>query len=88
VSGLARVSEVAQVAQIVPSGSIRVDGLTERGEYTDSRIPHNWIVDITEPASILACHLAGEFGYVDDGEITGDFTTNGPFTVVNLSNLP
>jgi len=73
--GLLQASDVSLVLEIVSPGSVRTDRLTKRGEYSDARIPHYWIVDITQPVSILACHLAGEFGYVDSGEITDTFTT-------------
>ena len=39
----------------------------KRDEYADAGIPHYWIVDLDEPVSLIACHLAGEFGYVDGG---------------------
>jgi hypothetical protein len=70
---------VSLVIEIVSPGSVRTDRLTKCGEYADARIPHYWIVDITRPVSILVCHLAGEFGYVDSGEITGAFTAREPF---------
>ena len=31
--------------------------------------------------SLIACHLAGELGYVDGGASTGVFTTTEPFPV-------
>ena len=31
--------------------------------------------------SLLACHLAGEFGYMDSGPITGVFGAAEPFPV-------
>jgi Uma2 family endonuclease len=86
--GLVRASDVVLVVEIVSPGSIRTDRLTKRSEYADALIPHYWIVDITKPVSMLACHLAGEFGYVDDGEITGVFATNEPFPLeLNLNGL-
>ncbi|HEX4248929.1 MAG TPA: Uma2 family endonuclease [Pseudonocardia sp.] len=77
--GLLQASDVSVVVEIVSPGSVRTDRLTKRGEYADAGIPHYWIVDITEPVSILACYLAGEFGYVDSGEITDTFSTREPF---------
>ena len=38
-------------------------------------------MDITEPVSLLACHLPGEFGYADGGAVTGRFTATEPFAV-------
>jgi Uma2 family endonuclease len=86
--GLLRASDVSLVVEIVSPGSVRTGRLTKRGEYADARIPHYWIVDITRPVSILACHLAGEFGYVDSGEITGSFTTREPIPLeLDLDSL-
>jgi hypothetical protein len=55
--------------------------VAKRDEYADAGIPHYWIVDPTEPVSLPACHLAGEFGYADDGSVTGRFTATEPFPV-------
>jgi Uma2 family endonuclease len=76
--GLLRASEVLIVIEIVSPGSRRTDRVTKRGDYADAGIPHYWIVDIEAPVSLLACHLAGEFGYADSGEVTGKFTTTEP----------
>jgi hypothetical protein len=37
--------------------------------------------DLDDPVSLLACHLAGEFGYVDGGATTGVLRTTEPFPV-------
>jgi hypothetical protein len=45
-------------------------------------------VDPAEPVSLLACHQAGEFGYADDGVVTGTFTATEPFPVeIDLAAL-
>jgi hypothetical protein len=60
----------------------------KRSEYADAGIPHHWIVDPAEPVSLLACHQAGEFGYADDGVVTGTFTATEPFPVeIDLHSL-
>ncbi|MBY8848142.1 Uma2 family endonuclease [Saccharothrix longispora] len=79
--GLMRASEVSVVIEIVSPGSKRMDRIVKRGEYADAGIPHYWIVDLAEPVSLVACHLAGEFGYQDPGDVTGVFTTDVPFPV-------
>jgi Uma2 family endonuclease len=62
--------------------------LTKRGEYADAGIPYYWIVDLSDPVSILACHLAGEFGYADNGESVGIFQATVPFPLgLDLSRL-
>lgn len=76
--GLLRASEVLVVVEIVSPGSRRTDRVIKRGDYADAEIPHYWIIDIEPPVSLLACHLAGEFGYADSGEVTGKFTTTEP----------
>lgn len=79
--GLIRAAEVALAIEILSPGSGRTDNVVKRFEYAEAGIPHYWILDITEPVSLLACHLAGEFGYVDDGPTTGRFTATAPFPV-------
>jgi Uma2 family endonuclease len=69
------------VVEFVFPGSRRTDHVTKRGEYADAGIPHYWIVDLTDPISLLACHLAGEFGYADDGGATHTFRASTPFPV-------
>lgn len=86
--GLLKASDVLLVVEIVSPGSTRTDNVDKRGEYADAEIPHYWIVDITEPVSLVACHLAGEFGYQDGGAVTGEFATQDPFAVrLNLDAL-
>jgi Uma2 family endonuclease len=86
--GVIRASDVLLVVEIVSPGSRRTDHVIKRGEYADAGIPHYWIVDLAEPVSLLACHLAGEFGYADGAAVTGTFTTATPFAVeIDLSAL-
>lgn len=77
--GVIRASEVLLVVEILSPGSVRTDQIVKRGEYADSGVPHYWIIDISGPVSLLACHLAGEFGYADSGVVAGTFTTTEPF---------
>lgn len=77
--GAIRASEVLVAVELVSPSSARTDNVAKRSEYADAGIPHYWIIDLTEPVSLLACHLAGEFGYVDGGAFTGLFTTTEPF---------
>jgi Uma2 family endonuclease len=77
--GLIRASEVLVVVEFVSPGSKRTDHVAKRGEYADAGIPHYWIVDIDPPVSLVACHLAGEFGYADAGTVTGTFSSTEPF---------
>ena len=76
--GLLRAADISVVIEIVSPGSRRLDHVTKRHEYADAAIPHYWIVDLDEPVSLLAHHLAGGFGYADSGTVTGTFTTTTP----------
>ncbi|MGQ0574079.1 MAG: Uma2 family endonuclease [Pseudonocardia sp.] len=77
--GVLRASEVVVAVEVVSPGSKHTDRVAKRHEYSDAGIPHYWIVDLERPVSLLSCHLAGEFGYADDGEFTGTFATTEPF---------
>ncbi|MCI2419438.1 Uma2 family endonuclease [Saccharopolyspora sp. K220] len=86
--GLLRASEVALVIEVVSPGSRRTDHAIKRTEYADAGIPHYWIVDLDEPVSLLACHLAEPFGYQDPGDITREFVAEVPFPVrIRLDEL-
>lgn len=86
--GLLRASEVRVAVEVASPGSKRIDNVVKRAEYADAGIPHYWIVDIDPPVSLHACHLTDEFGYVDDGTVTGTFTTDEPFPVhIDLDQL-
>jgi Uma2 family endonuclease len=71
-----RADEVAVVIEIVSPGSRRTDYRVKHDEYADAGIPHYWIVDITEPVSLVACR-----GYQDAAAVTGTFATDVPFPV-------
>lgn len=86
--GMLRASEAIVVVEIVSPGSKRMDRVVKRAEYADAGIPNYWIVDLAEPVSLVACHLAGDFGYQDPGDVTGTFTTEVPFPLtVDLDRL-
>jgi hypothetical protein len=76
-----RASEVHVIVEVLSPGSKRTDNVLKRSEYADAGIRHYWIVDIEPPISLLACHLAGEFGYADSGTATGSFSATAPFPV-------
>lgn len=86
--GVFRASEAVLAVEVVSPGSRRMDNVMKRAEYADAGIPHYWIVDLDEPVSLLACHLAGEFGYADGGAVTGTFRAAEPFPVeIDLERL-
>lgn len=76
---LIRAADVLIVVEIVSPSSHRMDTVVKHGEYADAGIPHYWIVDLDEPLSLVACHLAGEFGYQDAPAATRKFVTREPF---------
>lgn len=79
--GLLRAAGTVLVVEIVSPGSRRTDNLVKRGEYADAGIPHYWIIEAEQPISLVACHLAGTFGYQDGGSVTGIFAAGAPFAV-------
>ncbi|HEY4007346.1 MAG TPA: Uma2 family endonuclease [Pseudonocardia sp.] len=86
--GTLHTSDVVLVVEILSPSSRKMDRVVKRDEYADARIPHYWIVDLDDPVSILACHLAGDFGYADSGEFTGTFRATEPFEFeLELSRL-
>ncbi len=86
--GVLRASDVVLVAEVVSPSSVRTDHVVKRGEYADAGIPHYWIIDLDDPVSLIACHLADDFGYRDGGAVTGSFTATAPFAVeIDLDSL-
>lgn len=79
--GLLRAATTILVVEIVSPGSRRTDNLVKRGEYADAGIPFYWIIDAEAPISLVACHLAGTFGYQDGSSVTGVFEAVEPFPV-------
>ena len=79
--GVFRAVEVVLAVEFVSPGSRRMDHVMKRAEYADAGIPYYWIVDLDDPVSLLACHLAAAFGYVDGGPVSGVFRTTEPFPV-------
>jgi Uma2 family endonuclease len=85
---LIRSADVLIVVEIVSPSSHRMDTVVKHGEYADAAIPHYWIVDLDDPISLVACHLAGEFGYQDAPAATRTFATKEPFPLeVDLGRL-
>ncbi|AEF38582.1 Uma2 family endonuclease [Hoyosella subflava] len=74
-------AEVVIAIEIVSPGSKRTDTVTKRSEYAEAGSPHYWIVNLDEPATLTALHLAGDFGYQEAPAVSGDFTTAEPFAL-------
>lgn len=77
--GAFRASDVEVAMEIVSPSSRRTDRLVKRDEYADAGIPHYWILDLTEPVSLLVMHRAGAMGYAVSGEFTGRVAVTEPF---------
>jgi Uma2 family endonuclease len=76
---LLRASEVVLAIEILSVGSQRTDRSIKHAEYADAGIPHYWLIDIDSRPALTACHLAGEFGYVDAAPVSGIFIADEPF---------
>jgi Uma2 family endonuclease len=74
--GILRATDVVLAVEILSPGTART---LKRAEYADAGIPHYWLVDISDRPSLVACQLAGEFGYADGSPATGVFETDAPF---------
>jgi Uma2 family endonuclease len=86
--GVARASELLVVVEIISPGSEHTDRVIKFGEYARAGIPYYWIIDTTEPVSMLICHQAGPFGYRDSGDTTDKYEINEPFhAVIDLNEL-
>jgi Uma2 family endonuclease len=80
--------EVLLAVEIISPSSRRTDSLIKRAEYADAGIGHYWMVDLDDGPSLTACHLGGEFGYVDAAPVKGVFETDTPFPArVDLAAL-
>lgn len=79
--GLLRARSVAVVLEVISPGSRRTDLVIKRSEYADAGIPTYWIVDFDPVTSMIACHLVGGFGYVDEPAVTGRVQLTNPFPV-------
>jgi Uma2 family endonuclease len=80
--------EALLAVEIVSPGSQRTDTLVKPVEYANAGIPHYWVIDLDDPLSLAAHHLAGDFGYQEAPAVTGMFETSAPFSLrVNLAAL-
>jgi Uma2 family endonuclease len=89
--GLFHASEVTLAVETISPGTRRVDTRVKHAEYADAGIPHYWVVDLGEPGdriTLTAHHLAGAFGYMTAGPVSGVFATTEPFPVrIDLGTL-
>lgn len=80
--------QVLVAVEIISPGSRRTDTRTKPYEYAEAGIPYYWVVDLDEPLSLAAYHLAGEFGCQEAPAVTGMFETSEPFPLrIDLTEL-
>ena len=77
--GLLRAADVVLAVEIHSTTTRRTDTRVKHAEYADAGIGHYWMVDLLDGPSLTACHLDGEFGYIDARPVRGEFTTDDPF---------
>lgn len=81
--------EVLVAIEIISPGSRRIDTKVKPDEYAEAGIPYYWVIDLDEPLSLAAYHLAGVFGYQEAPAVTRVFQTNEPFPLrIDLTELP
>jgi Uma2 family endonuclease len=80
--------EALLAVEIISPGSQRTDTLVKPVEYAKAGIPYYWLIDLNDPLSLAAHHLAGDFGYQEAPAATGRFTTSEPFSLqVDVATL-
>jgi Uma2 family endonuclease len=80
-------SEVLLAVEIISPGTRRTDRFLKVVEYAAAGIPHYWVIDLTEPASITTCTLAGAEYEVTE-KATGPVMLSEPATIaVDVSRL-
>lgn len=81
------VGEVLLAVEIISPGTRRTDRVLKAVEYAAAGIPHYWVIDLTEPASITTCTLVGTEYEVTE-KATGPITLTEPATIaVDVSRL-
>jgi len=71
--------QVQLAVEIISPGSRDTDTLVKPVEYANCDIPYYWVIDLDPPVSLVAYHLAGDFGYQEAPAVTGKFSTIEPF---------
>lgn len=77
--GFLRAAQCVLAVEVHSTSTRRTDQKVKRAEYADAGIGHYWMVDLLGGPCLTACHSGGPFGYVDEGPVTGAFTTQHPF---------
>ncbi|MBC8090457.1 MAG: Uma2 family endonuclease [Pseudonocardia sp.] len=79
--GLLRAEDTVLAVEIHSDSTKRTDTAIKHSEYADAGIGHCWMIDPADGPSLTACHLAGEFGYINASPVRGEITLPAPFPV-------
>lgn len=79
--GLLRADDTVLAVEIHSDSTKRTDTVIKHAEYADAGIGHYWMIDLLDGPSLVACHLAGEFGYVAGSPVRGEVSLSAPFPV-------
>lgn len=73
--------------EIISPGARRTDRILKAVEYATAGIPYYWVIDLTEPASLVTFTLVGSEYEVTE-KATGPITLAEPATIdVDVSRL-
>jgi Uma2 family endonuclease len=79
--------DVLLAIEIISPGSRTTDRVTKLAEYARAGIPHYWVIDLQEPATLLANNLVGG-RYEIAAKATGKVTLIEPATItIDVSRL-
>ena len=80
--------QVLVAAEVVAPGTLMVDTVVKPVEYAKAGIPFYWVIDLGEPLSLVAYHLAEDGRYREASAATRIFETSEPFSLeVDLVGL-
>lgn len=80
--------QVRVVAEVVAPGTRMVDTVVKSIEYARAGIPFYWVIDLGDPLSLVAYHLAEDGRYRAAPAATRIFETSEPFSLkVDLAGL-
>ena len=79
--GFLRAAECVLTVEVHSTSTRRTDQVIKHSEYADAGIGHYWMIDLLSGPALIACHLGGPFGYVNDTPVKGTFSTETPFPV-------
>jgi Uma2 family endonuclease len=80
--------QVLVAAEVVAAGTRLTDTVIKPVEYAKAGIPFYWVIDLGDPLSLVAYHLAEDGRYREASATTRTFETSEPFPLrVDLTEL-